>query len=168
MAGELTVQTSPVGRMITALCDRLLALPELGGVGVYSAAVNQKDSPTSWFETVQIWDADEDQSPGAVGIRRQNHEWTVRGVVMAIRQTGDVEADIRAARDRCYELLALIERELRSTDLGAVMADLNGNPTSRLSRVRTASLDQGSDPDRGRWCSIVWTIGNVASTVTIA
>lgn len=138
----LNVQTSPLPRFMDALIDRLTPRDELAGVSVTSGPLPAASRPP---ESIELWDADEDQETQTTG-RRKNSTFTVNGAVM-VETPGVGEEAIRRGRDRAFALLAEVEIALRESVAGTVVADGDGTPTARSAALSTLSLRQGANTE---------------------
>ena len=100
-------------------------------------------------ESIQLTDVtNATQSWGMVGNRRRDEEYTLNGLVWAMK-AGKNEAVIKAARDRAFELLAEIEDYLRlDPTIGA---------TTKVSELSAYPFEQGAN-EEGRYCQIDFQI----------
>lgn len=95
---------------------------------------------TSVPDAAQVW--------GMLGNRRRDEEYTIDGLVWAMKP-GKNEPAIKAARDRAFELLAEIEDFLR--------LDPTIGGTTKVSELTAYPVDQGAN-EEGRWCQLDFEI----------
>ncbi len=126
--------TSTVPALLTALAGRLRNRAGLAGVAVATAP----DAAGTPAEVIEFLDTAQDQEFAALGGRRREERYEVRGAIFVAR-LGAGEATATEARERAYALLAEIENELRAdpTVGGAIQ-------TAEVARV---NLQQGASPD---------------------
>lgn len=117
-----------------ALADALEARAGLSGVLVTTGFVSDIGAQDS----IQIYEADGEQSWGALGNKRREEEWELGGEIIAQR-AGKGEDVIRETEVRAFAILAEMEAELRKNTSVATIADLVAMVRYEVSNEATAS-----------------------------
>ena len=155
---EASVQTSPVPVFLDTLVDRLELRPNLSGVSVTSAEV-----AIGAGEYLMFIEAQEAQRWGSNARLRRESTITLEGIIYTVA-TGAGEQIIRVARRRAYELLGEVEKELRGSTFGHVVAGIDGLATVESTEVTDIDLDQGVNKGQ-RWASLRFVVSARATTV---
>lgn len=139
----MTVETTRIGALKDAICDRLRTWPALAGVEVYSAEVPLSNAN----EYIHFIGEDLiEQAWAAIGKYSRDEDITLEGAIY-VKRAGkkDSEEQIREARTRCVFLMGEIEKSFTGT---------TGDPTVgqvvRSAMARPVELHEMAHSDGGR------------------
>lgn len=146
----VTIATSAADRFVCALADNLAKREGLGGVLITTAWMG----PENKVEAIEFLECEWDQEWGFLGNFRREERFTWHGIITSV-MAGAGEDTVRAARARCYQILAEIEAELRRDP--RVPDENDVQTANRAAQLESGLVAQGVTPD-GRGCVLTFAV----------